>query len=267
MPPWLDHEPSLPAARWRRLIESYCARVDAVVGLQSSVVADERELEALEWDLETDLLGLLRNAFGGCDIYAEERFNRGLGVSRGDGGTALRLVVDPIDGSRLYREGSDRYTSTFAVFAGWTPVAGIVYQPATGLLFSAARGLGAFRDDQRIPDRPQRRGVVAIRATGDDALARSAAVLRSRGYEIERLECTSLKLAWLADGTRSGVVKNVARHGEVLRVWGMSAGLLVALESGAAVRNLDGSPWRWREGVIAVGGSRLHESLRSGVRS
>ena len=77
------------------------------------------------------------------------------------GGTSgLTWVVDPIDGTVNYLYGIPHYAVSIAVVEGepdpltWEAVAGCVANPATGEIFTAARGEGAFLGNARHPGRP-----------------------------------------------------------------------------------------------------------------
>jgi myo-inositol-1(or 4)-monophosphatase len=59
-------------------------------------------------------------------------------------------IVDPIDGTRAFIEGKPEWVVSVALAERGRPVAGVVRNPSDGETFSAARGLGAFRDGARL---------------------------------------------------------------------------------------------------------------------
>ncbi|HEV7742881.1 MAG TPA: inositol monophosphatase family protein, partial [Pseudolysinimonas sp.] len=72
------------------------------------------------------------------------------------GSSGLTWVVDPIDGTTNYLYGIPHYAVSIAVVEGdpdpltWADVVGVVHNPASGELYSAAIGEGATSDGKPI---------------------------------------------------------------------------------------------------------------------
>lgn len=65
--------------------------------------------------------------------------------------TAERVfVVDPIDGTRAFIEGSSAFSHALAVVENGEVIAGVVYLPIRGKLYAATRGGGATLNDAPI---------------------------------------------------------------------------------------------------------------------
>ncbi len=58
----------------------------------------------------------------------------------------LVLIVDPIDGTRAFLDGSSQWTISLAIVDQGVPVAAALYRPATDTMFAAAQGHGATVD-------------------------------------------------------------------------------------------------------------------------
>ena len=56
-------------------------------------------------------------------------------------------LVDPLDGTREFIKRNGEFTVNIALIDDHEPVIGVVYAPALGLTWYAARGLGAFRQE------------------------------------------------------------------------------------------------------------------------
>jgi fructose-1,6-bisphosphatase/inositol monophosphatase family enzyme len=69
-------------------------------------------------------------------------------------GAARRWVLDPIDGTRSLRHGIPLYGVLLALEEGGEPVAAAAALPALGRLYTAARGLGAWRDGEPLRQAP-----------------------------------------------------------------------------------------------------------------
>lgn len=60
------------------------------------------------------------------------------------------FVIDPIDGTRAFIEGSSAFSHSLAVVENGTVIAAVVYLPIRGKLYAAARGAGATLNDTPI---------------------------------------------------------------------------------------------------------------------
>jgi myo-inositol-1(or 4)-monophosphatase len=153
--------------------------------------------------------------------------------------------VDPIDGTVNYLYGIPVYAVSVAVVQGavgvpgeWVPVAGCVHNPAIGETWTAARGLGAHLDGERLPDRgtppPLERALVSTgfgyRSERRRAQARVVADLLPRVRDIRRIGVSSLDVCGVASGRAD------AYYERGLNPWDFAAAWLVATESGVGVR-------------------------------
>jgi histidinol-phosphatase len=87
----------------------------------------------------------------GMSIGAEEPRGAGRAASAAPiEGAPLRWVVDPIDGTKSYVRGIPVWATLIGVEQGGEIVAGVASAPALGSRWWAGRGLGAFRDGERI---------------------------------------------------------------------------------------------------------------------
>ena len=162
------------------------------------------------------------------------------------GGTSgITWVVDPIDGTVNYLYGIPHYAVSIAVVEGepdplrWTALAGAVFNPAIGELYTASRGGGAFLGERpiRIADAaPLGQALVAtgfaydagMRGRQGEVVARLLPHVR----DIRRAGTASLDLAAVAAGRLN------AFYERTLNPWDHAAGALVAEEAGAVVKGL-----------------------------
>jgi len=115
-------------------------------------------------------------------------------------------LVDPLDGTREFIGRNGEFTVNIALIEAGFPVLGVVYVPATGALYRAASGMGAWREYAGETTRLQ-----AARFRADAAGLR---VLASRSHLDERTRAfiaglsapqlvqrgSSLKMLMLAEG-------------------------------------------------------------------
>ena len=204
------------------------------------------------------------------DLASEDLLRRRLAELRPDDGvlgeerefvpgrTGITWVVDPIDGTVNYLYGLPHYAVSVAVVAApgqagagaaptpatWTVLAGCVHAPALGWTYSAARGLGAWRDGRRLDRGPGPDNLAdclvgtgfGYRAQRRRAQSRVLAGLLGSVRDVRRLGSAALDLCAVADGLLD------LYYERGLRPWDMAAGALIATEAGALVRGLRGAP-------------------------
>jgi myo-inositol-1(or 4)-monophosphatase len=162
-------------------------------------------------------------------------------------GAAVRWLVDPIDGTVNYLLGLPHYAVSMAAEVDGEVVAGVVFNPATGGLFEATAGGGAFLDGTRLAGPRQVPLAEAVVATGFayDAELRAhqgevVGRLLSAVGNIRRLGSAALDLCALAAGWVD------AYYEGPLGEWDFAAGLLIAREAGVSTSGLHGrraGPW------------------------
>jgi len=166
------------------------------------------------------------------------------------GTTGLMWVVDPIDGTTNYLYGIPHYAVSVAVVEGddprsWDGLVGVVYNPATGELFSAERGKGAWITDAagggsgttriRIPaPAPFDQWLIGtgFAYAADMRAVQGALVtqLLPQVRDIRRAGTASLDLAFVAAGRLD------AFYERTLSPWDHAAGAVIVREGGGAVK-------------------------------
>ena len=167
--------------------------------------------------------------------------------------------VDAIDGTLNFVSGDPFWCSAVALVDDAGPVVSAVLHPATGELFSAARGRGC-----RLGEAPLTRGpgpalgnaILSTYLTPDDVddpvvvgLAQAAAALRIRGSG-------SLELAWVAAGRADLWVKSDALP------WDWHPGALLVVEAGGVAETVPGRGVAWS----FAGGRALRDDVLTHLR-
>ncbi len=175
------------------------------------------------------------------------------------------FVIDPIDGTRSFAEGSQIWAHALAVVEGGVAVAGVVYLPMRGLLYAAAAGLGAFLND--APISPSAR----TRLDGAEFLAtRPNMELRHWPGGMPHLNrayrpSLAYRMALVAEGRYDGML--------TLRdawEWDIAAGDIILREAGAVCTDQTGAALRFNNPHPVVSGvvtanATLHERLLRGL--
>ena len=155
--------------------------------------------------------------------------------------TGVTWVVDPIDGTVNFLYGIPAYAVSIAASRDGVVVAGAVVNVASGEVFTATKGGGAFLDERPLrvrPVAPMEERLVAtgfnyvteVRALQAAAVARLLATVR----DVRRMGSAALDLCALAAGRFDAYVE------EGLNPWDLAAGGLVATEAGARLETRTG---------------------------
>ncbi|GAB3591039.1 Inositol-1-monophosphatase SuhB [Corynebacterium faecale] len=156
--------------------------------------------------------------------------------------SGVTWIVDPIDGTVNFVYGLPQYAVSIAAAVDGVVVAGAVINVDTGVLYSAARGEGAYK---YLPEKDE---IVLLRVNDVSDLSQALVATgfsysaTRRGHQAEvltsvlpavrdirRLGSAALDLCLLADGQ----VDVYYEHG--LNCWDYAAGILIAEEAGALV--------------------------------
>lgn len=192
-----------------------------------------------EADLRADAVirEALTQAYPGSYILSEES------VSTGANGGDTFFLVDPLDGTREFLKRNGEFTVNIAVISGGRPIAGVVLAPATGELFYAAQGLGAWRTTSAgvspIKTTPPAPGA-ALRVMGSRSHANAALAEWLAKLDVEHTFVaggSSLKFCRIAQG----LADIYPRHGPTCQ-WDTAAAQAVLEQAGGAVLDPQGRP-------------------------
>lgn len=227
------------------------------VALQAGALAKQRRAEGVavaasksspvdivtEADRETE--ALIRS------LLAERRPDDGFFGEESDATSStsgLHWIVDPIDGTVNFLYGIPHYAVSIAVVEGepdpltWTALAAAVVNPASGEVFTASAGEGAYLGESRLQVAESVELPQALVATGfayDSAMrGRQGAIvaqLLPEVRDIRRQGTASLDLCFVASGRLNAYFERT------LSPWDHAAGALIAREAGARVSGLHGA--------------------------
>jgi myo-inositol-1(or 4)-monophosphatase len=165
------------------------------------------------------------------------------------GSSGVRWVIDPIDGTVNFLYGLPAYAVSIAAEVDGRTEVGVVLNAATGELFTAVRGQGAWSSAP---------GTAPVRLTGSaPADLEQTLVATGFGYRAEERRRQGAALAGLLPEVRdirrwgsaaldlcdvaAGRVDAYYQSG--LKPWDHAAGALIAAEAGLVVTGLSGQPF------------------------
>ncbi|QVI22922.1 inositol monophosphatase [Nocardia tengchongensis] len=156
-----------------------------------------------------------------------------------------RWVLDPIDGTSNFIHGIPLCAVSLALAQNDVPILGVIAAPFLSLEYYASAGHGAFCNDHRIKTSHTQSVSNAIVSIGDYAVGDNApaknrqrlALTTALAAEVERVRMfgsAAIDLAWVAEGRTDACILLSNKP------WDMSAGVVIARESGALVTDSDG---------------------------
>jgi histidinol-phosphatase len=221
-------------------------------GFEVTLKADRSPVTEADREAERAIVGVLR---GRCPDHGV------LGEELGEAGPRdRRFIIDPIDGTRNFV----RRIPTWAVMIGLEEegvvTAGAVFQPVTGVLHTAWRGQGAFRDGERI------------RVSRVDALDRALVVhsslnfLRRSRYWDGFLTLVDRTQVQRGFGDYSAYLWVAEGQGEIalsttVKAWDVAAIKVIVEEAGGRLTDLDGHRGIYGSTVLASNGLLHNEAI------
>jgi len=177
-------------------------------------------------------------------------------------GSAVRWLIDPIDGTTSYVRGQPYYSVSIAVEqAGQTTLAA-VYAPALDELYLAERGRGALLNGRPIRVSACNRLADAVLATGFACIRRNSdytnipffAELLPQILDVRRYGSAAVDLGYVASGRLDGFWEME------LKPYDVAAGFLILEEAGGRHSDFSGGQDRRYRQVLATNG-RIHAAL------
>lgn len=171
------------------------------------------------------------------------------------------FIIDPIDGTRSFIEGSKTWAHSIAVADAGEVTAAVIYLPKLDKLYSAGEGMGACLNDEPL-------NASTAKALNGATVLAARPVLEPKHWrasvpKIERVYRPSLayRTALVAEG-RFDAMLTLRRTWE----WDVAAGDLILREAGAAITDRQGASLRFNNpnpllsGVVAAN-QTLHTKL------
>jgi myo-inositol-1(or 4)-monophosphatase len=212
-------------------------------------------------DSEGRIVARIREAFPRDQFLAEEGGAHG-GSSSGEGRT---WIIDPLDGTSNFIAGFPFWCVSIAARENGRLVAGVVWDPLRGEIYSAERGAGAFLNGQRLRVGAAAGVEGAFLATGFPFRSRERidlylALFREvflQARAIRRAGSAALDLAYVAAGVFDGFFEFR------LSPWDIAAGAILIEEAGGELTDFDGGERYWKRGNIVAGARPVASGIRA----
>jgi myo-inositol-1(or 4)-monophosphatase len=208
--------------------------------------------------VEARLTAVIHEAYPTHRVVGEEA-----GAS-GHAGAETAWYIDPIDGTLNYSLGVPLFSTSVAVLRRGVAVAGAVLDPLRDECFSAARGGGAWCNDQRLAVSRRDCAAEAIASTQS---SRSGRFVRDRSIlnavtlaflKTRRLGSIALELSYVAAGRFDALVASKSTE---QNLYDVAAGLLLVEEAGGRVSNGRGEEFGEGDCELVVSNGLLHDEI------
>ena len=177
--------------------------------------------------------------------------------------------VDPVDGTLNYALGIPIFSVSVAVVRDGVTVAGAVLDPLQDELYVAARGEGAWRDDQRLVVSERgtlREAIGSLHSSRRGRFVQNAQILQQLHLSIgklRRLGSVALELAYVARGTFDVLLTSKR---EAQNLYDVAAGVLLIEEAGGRVTDGCGRPFAEGDGELVASNGRVHDEVLALIR-
>jgi myo-inositol-1(or 4)-monophosphatase len=171
--------------------------------------------------------------------------------------------VDPLDGTTNFAHGYPCFAVSLGLEEAGELIAGVIFQPVSGELFTAAKGEGAYLNQKKIEVSRIEKLATSLLSTGFPSVKRAQNpniryywdfTLRSHG--VRRDGSAAMDLAAVACGRFEGFWE----FG--LHTWDTAAGVLLVREAGGMVTSFSGQPYRLDDRELLASNGRVHEEMK-----
>jgi fructose-1,6-bisphosphatase/inositol monophosphatase family enzyme len=173
-------------------------------------------------------------------------------------------IIDPIDGTNNFIQGTPACCISIAVWDRKGPLVGVIYNPITEELYSAQRGKGAFLNGKKISVSKITKLIDAYGGAGWSEIRLNGAklllALLNKVGKLRTFGSTALQLCYVASGTFDFYA--VAD----MHIWDIAASMLIITEAGGKVTDMKNQPVSLTSSNIVGSNGKLHKFLLREIR-
>jgi myo-inositol-1(or 4)-monophosphatase len=171
-------------------------------------------------------------------------------------------IVDPLDGTREFLEGTPHWTVSIGLAEDGEAVAGGIYNPTTDEMFLGSRETGVTLNDRPVAVSSRATLAEAVVLANRWALRKRPDELTHQPFRVQVVNAMAYSLALIAVGRADALW---SRSGKA--EWDTAAGVVLVAAAGGRASTYDGGPLRFNAwpprapGIVATNG-RLHHAVR-----
>lgn len=222
-----------------------------------------------EYDVRSEryIVGELSRLFPHHHIIGEEGGAYAVGRSLPDA-PHYTWYVDPLDGTVNFAHGFPYFSVSMGLLIDGVPSVGVVYKPATGDLYAAARGQGATRNDQpiRVSNTPVLKRALLVTGFPYDMHIHDSNMKNFLGFQrtaqsIRRIGSAALNLCHTACGQMDGYWEMKTKPHDI------AAGIVLVREAGGIVTDFDGNDGMLDACLIVASNGMIHGEMLAVLRA
>jgi myo-inositol-1(or 4)-monophosphatase len=213
-------------------------------------------------EAERAVVKAIRQAFPSHAIVGEEEQKDDLDAEH-------VWVIDPLDGTNNFVHRVPNFSVSIAYYRAGVAECGVVFGPVHEEWYSAARGQGAYFNNQAIHVSQEMRLneiLIGVGFYNDDSglmdatLAASSELMKASAHGIRRMGSAALDLCAVACGQFGAFFEYE------LSPWDYAAGRLIVEEAGGRVTDARGGPLLLGKGSVLASNVHVHEAVLEIVR-
>lgn len=213
----------------------------------------------VDQEVERRLIARILHQYPEHTVVGEE------GMGEVDPDATYRWFIDPIDGTTNFVHQQSNFCIAVSLYREDEGLIGIVYDPVRREMFWAAKGLGAFLGERRLPQLTGKHlqesligtNLIWVRRTRKWGLEEQIYEIAKRCRGIRSLGAAALELAYVAAGRIDGFI---SLH---LSPWDYGAGKVLIKEVGGNLTDIYGKelPMKQEKHGLLAAAPTVHEDL------
>ncbi len=200
-----------------------------------------------------------------CEHFPDHHMLGEEGLTREEGTSDYRWVIDPLDGTSNYVHGFPYYCVSIGLEFQGELVLGVVYDPNRDEMFSAFRDQGAKLNGKVINtssikslDHAMLVASLPVGTNGRDIAVDRFLKVLPEAQALQRTGSAAINLCYVAMGRIEGYWSSN------LKPWDMAAGVLICRESGGTVTSIEDESFTIEApSLLATNGTNIHADLQS----
>lgn len=184
------------------------------------------------------IIDRIRETYPEHGFIAEEEKNGDLLSIPPRSGAPIWWVIDPIDGTNNFANGMLCFSVSIAAMLDGYPILGVIFEPATDAMYTAALDMDAALNGSRITVNEAEINRFASFGVDSHPLE-SIETGKQQIMTQTRYRClgsTAMHMAYVAKGAMIGMVTPGAK------LWDIAAGIILVERAGGIVTNVQGGP-------------------------
>lgn len=173
-------------------------------------------------------------------------------------------LIDPIDGTLNYIHQQRNFAISIAVYCNGIGEIGMIYDVASDVLYSAKKGMGTFRNDEKLPglskSKQLNESVISLNhfwlIEGPKYKTKPIAQLMKDVRAARTFGSAALEFAYIAEGSIDAYIK------KRLEPWDVAAGMIIVNEVGGKTTNLLGEQLDvFKVGSVLTSNAEIHDEI------